>query len=90
MGNRRSVQKALETSARRRRSPATRPLIDAADGLVMPGVGAFPQAMATWPSSGSTRGRAYADSRRPLLGICLGMQLLFEGSSEFGATPGWA
>ncbi|MDQ2894559.1 MAG: imidazole glycerol phosphate synthase subunit HisH [Actinomycetota bacterium] len=89
MGNRRSVQKALGAvgaQAQITRDPA---VIAASDGLVIPGVGAFPQAMRNLAQFGlDAVVRAYADSRRPLLGICLGMQVLFEASDEFGSTPG--
>src|SRR5581483_11230547 len=61
----------------------------AADGLVVPGVGAFPGAMDNLNSRGLAQLiRDEARRGRPLLGICLGMQLLFESSEEHGRTPG--
>ena len=80
MGNRRSVQKALE---RRRCARADHPRSgrDRATPTAssFPGVGAFPQAMGNLPELGLDAAmREHADSGRPLLGICLGMQLLFE------------
>ena len=88
MGNRRSVEKALEhVGARVARTSDPEP-IGAADAIVLPGVGAFPEAMRRLDALGLVdliceRARAGV----PLLGICLGMQLLFERSDEHeGAT----
>jgi imidazole glycerol-phosphate synthase subunit HisH len=89
MGNRRSVQKALEhvgASASITRDHAE---LNAADALVVPGVGAFPLAMANLHELGLAElilGRA--ERGTPILGICLGMQLLFERSQELGSTDG--
>ena len=59
------------------------------DKLILPGVGAFGDAMEHLQSSGMDAAViAYAKSGKPLLGICLGMQLLFESSEEFGSTKG--
>ena len=60
-----------------------------ADKLILPGVGAFPDAMAALEASG-LKDEIIAECRdgKPLLGICLGMQLLFEESLEFGRTRG--
>ena len=59
------------------------------DKLILPGVGAFGDAMEHLKSNGMDRAvKAYAKSGKPLLGICLGMQLLFESSEEFGTTQG--
>ncbi len=89
MGNRRSVQKALEhvgTRAVITREPET---LRAADGLVLPGVGAFPQAMDNLRGLGLTPLlRERAAEGAPILGICLGMQLLFERSEELGGADG--
>lgn len=63
----------------------------AAEKLVVPGVGAFGDSMAEVEKRGLGDAiRRYADSGRPLLGICVGMQILFDGSEEFGDTPGLA
>ena len=59
------------------------------DKLILPGVGAFADAMEHLQSNGMDIAvKAYAQSGKPLLGICLGMQLLFESSEEFGTTNG--
>lgn len=58
-----------------------------ADALVVPGVGAAEPAMARLGSRGLTEPiRAWVVADRPFLGVCLGLQLLFEGSDEDGAT----
>jgi glutamine amidotransferase len=63
--------------------------VPAADRLVVPGVGAFQDSMKEVASRGFGDAiRRYVDTGRPLLGICVGMQILFEGSDEFGDHPG--
>ncbi len=60
-----------------------------ADALILPGVGAFKDAMAKLKETGlSEMIEAFVDSGKPLLGICLGMQLLFESSEEHGYSEG--
>ena len=88
-GNIRSVAKALERSAL-----AVEVTSDAAglahfDALVVPGVGAFADAMASLRAKGLADAlrRAIGDGR-PYLGLCLGLQVLFESSDEHGLTPG--
>lgn len=68
----------------------------AADGLILPGVGAFADAMTALDRSGLIPALEYArDNGQPLLGICLGMQALFDGSEEgegvkgLGFVPGF-
>lgn len=59
------------------------------DKLILPGVGAFGDAMDHLKENAMDEAViAYAKSGKPLLGICLGMQLLFESSEEFGSTKG--
>ena len=59
------------------------------DKLILPGVGAFGDAMEHLKSNGMDKAvKEYAKSGKPLLGICLGMQLLFDSSEEFGSTEG--
>ena len=89
MGNLRSVQKAFEllgVPARIVRTPAD---IRGSDKLVLPGVGAFGAAMRNVDSLGIREALvAYGMSGRPLIGICLGMQLLFGVSYELGTNNG--
>jgi glutamine amidotransferase len=60
-----------------------------ADSLVLPGVGAFPKAMEVLGQKGLMEAiRQHASSGKPLIGICLGMQLLFTDSSEHLHTEG--
>ncbi|HBT90991.1 MAG TPA: imidazole glycerol phosphate synthase subunit HisH [Ruminococcaceae bacterium] len=88
-GNLLSVEKALrfigcDTAVTR--DPAR---LKAADAAVLPGVGAFGDAMACLKSSGLVRPVLdFIGSGRPFLGICLGLQLLFEGSEEAPGVPG--
>lgn len=59
------------------------------DKIILPGVGAFADAMEALNKEGMGEAvQAFAHSGKPLLGICLGMQLLFESSVEFGETKG--
>ena len=88
MGNRRSVEKALEHVGAEPRLTADHATIKAADGIVVPGVGAFPEAMRRFRAAGLDELiRERAEAGVPVLGLCLGMQLLFEASDEHeGAT----
>jgi glutamine amidotransferase len=89
MGNKRSVEKALEHVGARPRITADHDELRSADALVLPGVGAFPEAMRRLRAAGLddvVRERAAAGI--PLLGICLGMQLLFESSTEHEGSIG--
>jgi glutamine amidotransferase len=89
MGNRRSVVKALEHVGAEVSLTGELDAIAEADGLVVPGVGAFAAAMASLRAAGLDQAIAEAAGRGvPVLGICLGMQLLFERSYEFGVTDG--
>lgn len=61
----------------------------AADGMILPGVGAFRDAMTMLNQSGFTEAiKQQVKAGKPLLGICLGMQMLFEKGYEFGETDG--
>jgi glutamine amidotransferase len=63
--------------------------IDDCERLVLPGVGSFNAAMETLVEKGWDQAIVnYASSGRPVLGICLGMQLLFESGDEHGPTTG--
>jgi imidazole glycerol-phosphate synthase subunit HisH len=88
MGNRRSVEKAFEHVGAEVRVTGDHDAIRAADAVVVPGVGAFPEAMRRLTADGLDEViRERAGQGTPVLGICLGMQLLFEASAEHeGAT----
>lgn len=89
MGNRRSVEKALEHVGADVTVTSDHEELRGADGLVLPGVGAFPQAMRNLDALGLPELiRELVGDGMPLLGICLGMQLLFESSDELEATAG--
>ena len=62
--------------------------IRAADHIILPGVGAFADAMAKLEATGLVPVIKQEVERKPLLGICLGMQLLFEKSYEYGEHAG--
>jgi glutamine amidotransferase len=89
MGNRRSVEKALEHVGARATVSADAGTLRAAAGLVVPGVGAFPRAMNNLRELGLDellRERVAAET--PVLGICLGMELAFDYSTELGGSAG--
>jgi glutamine amidotransferase len=89
MGNRRSVEKALEHVGARARITRDLDELRAADGLVVPGVGAFPEAMRRLRELELDQLIAErAGEGAPVLGICLGMQLLFDSSVELGGGEG--
>jgi glutamine amidotransferase len=89
MGNRRSVEKALEHVGARARITSDPADLRAADGLVVPGVGAFPKAMDNLRELGLDELIAeLLAAGAPVLGICLGMQLLFDSSVERGGAAG--
>lgn len=89
MGNLRSVEKALEHVGATATVASDATTIGAADGLILPGVGAFPKAMAGVRELGLDE---LIEERRaagtPILGICLGLQLLFDSSTELGGATG--
>lgn len=86
MGNLRSVSKALEYLGQEVAITADPARVLEAERLILPGVGAFGDAMAELEARGLVEPlRRYAQSGRPLLGICLGMQLLMDESEE---SPG--
>ena len=91
MGNLRSVQKAFEKVGCPVLITDDPGQAAQAAGLVIPGVGAFADAMANLDRLGFTGViRSAARSGKPVLGICLGMQLLFASSEENGFFPGLA
>jgi glutamine amidotransferase len=89
MGNLRSVEKALEHVGVTATISSDPSEVRAADGLILPGVGAFPKAMARIRELGLDELIAERrDAGVPILGICLGLQLLFDSSSELGGAEG--
>jgi glutamine amidotransferase len=89
MGNLRSVVRALEHVAPKAsvRIASTAAEVDAADRVVFPGQGAMPDCMRQLDESGLREAVMRAAASRPLFGVCVGEQMLFEHSAE-GDTPG--
>jgi len=88
-GNLRSVAKALERSALAVDVTADAAAVARADAVVLPGVGAFAAAAENLRAKGLDQAvRRAIDAGRPYLGLCLGLQLLFEDSDEHGLAPG--
>lgn len=89
MGNILSVTRALEHCGAQVVLECAPSRIAQAERLVLPGVGAFGHGMDELQQRGLVDAlHDYAASERPLLGICLGMQMLLDGSDEFGASKG--
>jgi imidazole glycerol-phosphate synthase subunit HisH len=89
MGNLASVKNAFDLLGEKVVVESDPDKLVAYDKLILPGVGAFGDAMEHLKSRGMDQAvREYATSGKYLLGICLGMQLLFESSEEFGITEG--
>ncbi|MHB8606568.1 MAG: imidazole glycerol phosphate synthase subunit HisH [Thermoplasmatota archaeon] len=87
VGNLHSLAKALERGGARAEVTADPKALLAADGLVLPGVGAFGDAAKKLAPFGAALGEAL-DRGKPLLGVCLGMQLLFDASDESPGAEG--
>jgi len=89
MGNRRSVEKALQHVGVRASVSSDLDHLRHADGLVVPGVGAFPRAMENLRELGLDELiRDRVAIGKPVLGICLGLQLAFDYSTELGGADG--
>lgn len=89
MGNRRSIEKALEHVGARATITHDHDRLSAAAGLILPGVGAFPKAMENLNRLGLRELLAERLAAGvPILGICLGMQLGFDSSTELGGAAG--
>ena len=87
-GNLFSVQNALNYLGVENRISSRAEDIISADKLILPGVGAFPDAMKMLDEAGLTEVIKEQAKLKPLMGICLGMQMLFDKSYEFGETAG--
>jgi len=88
-GNLRSVCKALQRSGLRAEVCGDPEALRRADGVVLPGVGAFADAARSLREKGLDDAvREAITVGRPYLGLCLGLQLLFDESDEHGVTPG--
>lgn len=88
MGNISSVENALKSQGAKVRVTSDAGVIRGAAGVVLPGVGAFSDAMANLGILGLEDTIRQATRNQPFLGICLGMQLLFDYSFEDGKTKG--
>ena len=89
VGNLRSVEKAFAATGCEARISSDESFLRSAEKLVLPGVGAFAACMKALEERGFDRlVRERADAGTPLLGVCVGMQMLFEESEEFGSTRG--
>jgi imidazole glycerol phosphate synthase glutamine amidotransferase subunit len=89
-GNHASVVNSLKVLGFRVSVTSSTDELDRVDLLLLPGVGAFPQAMDALREEGLDQyiQTAVKQNKRPLIGICLGMQLLVSSSSEYGETEG--
>lgn len=89
MGNLHSVSKALEKAGAKVKISGEAKYILKAEKLVLPGVGAFKEAMQELKKRGLINAIInYLGQKRPFLGLCLGLQLLFEESEEGGRVKG--
>jgi len=89
MGNLRSVAKAFETLGFAARVSADPRDLESADKVVLPGVGAFRDCIHNLRQGGFVDPLlAHVEKGKPLLGICVGMQMLFDESEEFGRHQG--
>ena len=89
MGNLRSVEKAFESLGFAVRVSADPADVATTDKLVLPGVGAFRDCIGNLRKAGFVEPlRAHVAAGKPLLGICVGMQMLFDESEEFGHHAG--
>ena len=89
IGNLRSAEKALQKVGADARLVTGAAAVEAAEGVVLPGVGAFGRCMLALRESGLDQAAAGAIAAGvPFMGICIGMQMLYEGSEEAPDVPG--
>ena len=87
-GNLKSVTKALDHLGYANTIVSSPKELEAADGMILPGVGAYPMCMAALRKSGMDQAILQQTGKKPLLGICLGMQMLLDSSTEMGGDQG--
>ena len=87
-GNIFSVKNALDYLGLESELVKDKEAVKAADAVILPGVGAFPAAMDMLNKSGLVDTIKEEAAKKPFLGICLGMQLIFEKGYEFEETDG--
>ena len=87
-GNLKSVTKALDHLGYANTIVSRPEELEAADGMILPGVGAFPMCMAALRKSGMDQAILQQAGKKPLLGLCLGMQMLLDSSTEMGGAQG--
>lgn len=87
-GNLKSVTKALDHLGYANTIVSRPEELETADGMILPGVGAFPMCMAALRKSGMDQAILQQAGKKPLLGICLGMQMLLDSSTEMGGDQG--
>lgn len=87
-GNLKSVTKALDHLGYANTIVSRPEELELADGMILPGVGAFPMCMAALRKSGMDQAILQQAGKKPLLGICLGMQMLLDSSTEMGGDQG--
>ncbi len=89
IGNLRSAQKALQRVGADASLTADPDVIERADGVVLPGVGNFGACMNALVDTGlADQARKVAERGQPFMGICVGMQMLYDGSDESPDVPG--
>ncbi len=87
-GNLKSVTKALDHLGYANTIASRPEKLETVDGMILPGVGAFPMCMAALRKSGMDQAILQQTGKKPLLGICLGMQMLLDSSTEMGGDQG--
>jgi len=89
VGNLHSVAKALEKVGAKPKVTSDWRDVEKSDGVVLPGVGAFKDSMDAMNRSDLAKAvTAFISSGKPFLGVCLGLQMLFSESEEFGISKG--
>ena len=87
-GNLKSVTKALDYLGFSSEIVSHPEGLELADAIILPGVGAFPKCMEALRQNGMEREILRQAAKKPLLGICLGMQMLLDASTEMGGDSG--